>query len=272
MNIFNAVINFIFGVIFFPLNALSPLWGLVIISLITGVVMLLIFKRVSNQSGIQATKGHLKAHLLELRLYKDDAALSLAAIGDLFKDNLRYFSFAFKPMLILMIPVIFILIQLAARYESRPINVDESVILSAVTSSSENLRDVALEMPEWIEIETPPLRVPAKNEINWRIKPHKEGEWELKIVQDKNIVEKKMVVGDRFTSLAEKRLKGFSLAGMLYPAESLLPSNSFIKEIYLRYPKRELYFFGMNIHWLILFLVLSIISGFALKGVFKVEI
>jgi hypothetical protein len=114
--------------------------------------------------------------------------------------------------------------------------------------------------------------VPARNEINWRIIAQKEGEWKLKIVENKNFVEKTIVVGNRFTRLAEKRLKGFSLAGMLYPTESLLPSNSFIKEIYLRYPKRELDILGMNIHWLILFFGLSIISGFALKGVFKVEI
>jgi len=272
MNILNAVINFIFKIIFYPLNGLTPVWGLVIISLLTGIVMLLIFKRISNQAGIQSTKGHLKAHLLELRLYKDDAGLSLKAIADLFKDNLQYFSYAFKPMLILMIPVIFILIQLAARYENRPLNVNESVILSVATSSSENLRNIALQTPEEIEIETPPLRVPSKNEINWRIKPHKGGEWKLKITKDQNVVEKRIIVGNTFTSLSEKRLKGFSFAGILYPAESLLPSDSFAKEIYLRYPKRELDVFGMNIHWLILFFGLSMVSGFALKGVFKVEI
>ncbi len=275
MNILNTIINFIFDVVFYPLNALSPIWGLVIISLLTGILMLLIFKRVSNQSGIRATKGHLKAHLLELRLYKDDAALSLKAIGDIFKDNLRYFSYAFKPMLILMIPVIFILIQLAARYENRPLNVNERAIISVVVSSPENLRDIVLQTPNQIEVETPPLRVINKNEINWRIKPLKQGEWKLKILKDGNaagVVEKRIIVGDTFTSLSVKRLRGSSLAGILYPAESLLPSDSFTKEIYLRYPKQELTVFGLHIHWLILFFGLSIISGFALKGVFKVEV
>ena len=41
---------------------------------------------------------------------------------------------------------------------------------------------------------------------------------------------------------------------------------------YIGYPTSGLPFLGWTMHWLIAFFLLSIIFGFALKGLFKVEI
>ena len=129
INLINTVFNVIFSVLFLPLNRLSPIWGLTIFSLITGLLMIVIFKRVSNQEGIRRVKNHIKAHLLELRLYKDSAGLSLVAMKDIFISNGKYLGLALRPMLVLMIPVIIIIIQLAARFEYRTLSVGETTIV-----------------------------------------------------------------------------------------------------------------------------------------------
>jgi len=59
---------------------------------------------------------------------------------------------------------------------------------------------------------------------------------------------------------------------LLNPGEKPLPREAEIKKIEVVYPSARLNLFGLKIHWLVAYFVLSIIFGFGLKGWFKVEI
>ena len=272
INIINNVFNVVFSVLFFPLSRLSPIWGLTIFSLLTGLLMIVIFKRVSDQEGIRRVKNHIKAHLLELRLYKDNAGLSLIAMKDIFLSNGKYLGLALRPMLVLMIPVMIIIIQLAARYECRPLNVGESILVRATVAADIPIQEVRIEASEGIEVETSPLRIPDKDRIFWRIRAFEPGEWEIGFhLQDRD-VSKKIIVGADHATMASRRVKSSSLSAFLYPSESTLPGDSFLKEISIQYPHKRLTLSGMGVHWLVFFFIVSVVTGFALKGIFKVEI
>ena len=58
----------------------------------------------------------------------------------------------------------------------------------------------------------------------------------------------------------------------LYPQEPPVPGDSVIESIHVDYPHRELKFFGLTVHWLIAFFIISVVAGFALKGVFGIEV
>ena len=45
-----------------------------------------------------------------------------------------------------------------------------------------------------------------------------------------------------------------------------------VRSVEVLYPSRTLTAFGVRVHWLVAYLVLSVAFGFAFKGVFKVEI
>ncbi|NOR12743.1 MAG: hypothetical protein GQ545_05770, partial [Candidatus Aminicenantes bacterium] len=108
---FNRVFGKIFDLLFIPFRDMNPWVGMIIISFLTGLLMLVIFRYTSNQAGIKKAKNKIKAHLLELRLYKDSLGLSLKAQGNILLANLKYITHSFKPMLVMIIPVILILIQ-----------------------------------------------------------------------------------------------------------------------------------------------------------------
>ena len=272
INLINTVFNVIFSVLFFPLHRLRPIWGLTIFSLLTGLLMIVIFKRVSDQEGIRRVKNHIKAHLLELRLYKDSAGLSLIAMKDIFLSNGKYLAFALRPMLVLMMPVMIIIIQLATRYEYHPLSVGESTVVRATVIKDIPIQNIRIEAPEGIEVETSPLRIPDKDRIFWRIRAVESGEWEIGFhLIDRN-VSKQIVVGTGRTILASRRVRASSLSAFLHPSESTLPGDSFLKEISIQYPHKRLTLSGMNVHWLVFFFVVSVVTGFALKGIFKVEI
>jgi hypothetical protein len=59
---------------------------------------------------------------------------------------------------------------------------------------------------------------------------------------------------------------------LLNPGEMPIAKDSSVKQIKIDYPSRSIEIFGWNLHWLIVFFVLSIVFGFAFKGLFKVEV
>lgn len=272
MAIFNNILNMIFDLLLYPFRELEPIWGLVFVSVVTGILMLVVFKRTSNQEGINNIKDRLKAHLLELRLYKDDIGLSYDALKNIFGANFKYIFYMGKPMLFLMVPMMLILIHLATRYEYRPLRVGESAIISLKLNDAFVLNELALDPPVGIRLETPPLRIFQENQIDWRIKAVQSGDWDLVFRTGDESVTKKLLVGSKLVRLAPRRIGRQLIDQLFNPAEPPIPHSSIVKEIRVQYPTRGLSVWGWQVHWLIIFFGLSIIAGYAMKGVFGVEI
>lgn len=92
--------------------------------------MLIIFRYTSNQEKIKETKDRIKAHLLEIRLFKDDLRILLSAQKSILLYNVNYMKHALKPMVFMIIPVAIILIQLDGWFGYRPLRLGESAIIS----------------------------------------------------------------------------------------------------------------------------------------------
>jgi hypothetical protein len=54
------------------------------------------------------------------------------------------------------------------------------------------------------------------------------------------------------------------------PAEAPLPADSPIEAIDITYPERAIQMFGYPLHWLAVFVILSMLFAFLLRPVFKV--
>ena len=272
MNIFNKIVTFVFDLLFYPFSGLSPIWGLIFVSVATGLFVLLIFKIASNQEGIRKVRNHIQAYLLEMRLYQYDAGLSVQAFRNVLKSNMKYLGFAFKPMLFLAIPVLLIMIQIDSRYEYRSLSVGDQAILDVRLSDHIQSADIRIETPEGVRIETPPLCIHEENRIYWRIRAVSKGEGGLVFRYGEKTLRKHISVDSRRKKLSPKRIKASSLMGLLYPAEPPLFEKDFLREIHLHYLHRSLTVFNIRVHWLVLFFVFSMITGFAFKTVFGVEI
>jgi uncharacterized membrane protein (DUF106 family) len=112
MDLFNTVIDKIFDLFFLIFKGMGPWSAMIAVSLLTGLLMLFIFKKTSDQAGIRRVKNRIKAHLLELRLFKDSLGVSLKAQGQIVRANLRYMGYSLKPLLVMIVPLVLILIQL----------------------------------------------------------------------------------------------------------------------------------------------------------------
>lgn len=280
METINILFNFLFDTLLLPFVGMSPIYGLIIISAITGILMLMVFRYTSDQKGIKRTKNLVKAHFLAIRLYKDDISQMVSTMKNILVSNLLYMSKSIKPMAFMLIPVGLVLIQLDSRYEHRAFRVGESAIVTILlvpdaAASSGSLRlldDLSLQVPAGIKIETPALRIASRAEACWRIRMEQEGSYDLSVRAAGRAYGKRIEVSDELTALATKKERAGFWTTLFSPAETSLPPDAPIQSIVIGYPKRMLSLGGISLHWLVGFFVLSLVAGFSLKGVFRVEI
>ena len=272
---FNRIFGKIFDLLFIPFDNMSPWVGMVIVSFLTGLLMLVIFRYTSNQAGIKKVKNKIKAHLLELRLYKDSLGISMKAQGNILLANLKYITHSFKPLLIMIVPVVLILIQLNFWFGYESLKPGEQTLLKVKLEAGYNplQTDVALEPDEDIVVETPPLRIEEYGEVNWRISTRQSGIHHVDVVIGGNKITKTISTNSKPLSKLSpiKRKKKFT-DELFYPVEAPIAKDIPVKSVEVLYPSKSMNLFGLNIHWLIAYFILSIIFGFSFKGLFKVEI
>jgi hypothetical protein len=275
MQFVNLLMNGLFAFFFLPFHTLDPWVGMIFISLLTGLLMLFIFRWTSNQAGIRQVKDKIKAHLLELRLFKDSMDVTLRAQGQILRANLRYIAYSTKPMLVMIVPLLLILAQLNAWFGYRALDVGEAALLKVKLEAGMDPLELEwkLETSPGVAVETPPLRIEQEREIDWRIRARSAGEFKVILKMGEQSASKKVVVaGPPLARVSPLRVKRSLWREFFNPGEKPLPASFPVESIEVIYAARRLNVLGVRLHWLIAYFGLSIIFGFALKRPFKVEI
>jgi uncharacterized membrane protein (DUF106 family) len=271
----NRVMTVGFDLLLRPLHFLGPFWSLTLISFLTGVLMVWIFGRVSDQKAIKQVRGRISGNLIAVRLFQNDIRVFLSVQGRILRDTLTYMRHSLTPMLVLMGPVVLIIIQLHLHYHSRPMDEGEKTLVT-VRMSADRLQGaragIALEAPEGIEIETPGVWIPSKGEMSWRVRAEQAGTHTLVVQSGDESVTKELVVGSGWGGVSSLRSGDRLLDLLLYPKEPPVDPASGIASIEVIYPDLEIRCLGIGVDWLIAFFVLSIAFGFAVKGFLGVEV
>lgn len=269
-------IHSILDYFFVPFQNLSPFWGMLAVSFVTGVLMVLVYKYTSNQAAIAEVKNKIKGHLLETWIYREQVRVMLRAQKKVLLANFKYMFLNMKPLAFMLIPVLFILVNLNFRYGVRPLKPGESAVLAAHRVTAVPVEEMTDELvvPPGVTVESPPVRVESEGITYWRISAHAPGRYVLKVKITAGEYEKILDVGD----FGKRRV--FPLRAMkfwdnfFYPGESKLPKDSPFVSMEVIYPSEHPRIPGTNWrpHWIIQYFVLSIIFGFLVKGPLKVEI
>ena len=146
-------------------------WGFSVVSAVTGVVMLLIFGKTSNQKKIAETKDKLKAYIMEMWIFRNDTRVMFAAIGSVLGSNLQYLRHSLRPLVFLIIPVLVIMVQLGIRYADEPLMPGDRTVVSVKLREGVVPTATPLEFraPKGVRVVSPALRIDSKSEIDWEI-------------------------------------------------------------------------------------------------------
>ncbi len=250
----------------------SPLAIVVVVSLVVGLLMVVLFGYTSDQKAIGIAKDQLKAHLLAVRLYRDQIPVVMGSYGKILRGTGRYLKLAFKPLLYVIIPITLLMVQIDRYLGAMPIPADTPFLLTVHMTGSDALNDVALDLPPEITRTAPPVHVSSTNEIVWRLAGSKEGKYELKILVAGQSAAKSVCVGSDLPRISTVRLRRHFWERICSSAESALPESSLIESISINYPDRNIELAGYGMNWIWLFFILSMVAGFVFKEVLGIKI
>ena len=129
---------------------------------------------------------------------------------------------------------------------------------------------VELEVPAGLRLETPPVWIPSRGELAWRMKAERQGEYELTVQLGDESFGKSVQVTEDFVSRSPLRAVPGFVDQLLYPAEKPLPKGASVRTIQLTYPEEPTFLFMPR--WMWIFFVLTIVFAFALRKPMKVTI
>ncbi|UCF43532.1 MAG: hypothetical protein JSV99_00985 [Planctomycetota bacterium] len=254
--------------------AVLPGWlSNTIISAVTGVALLVIFKYTSNQRAIGRVRDNIKAHMLALKLFKDSMSVTLQAQGQVFKGALLLLLHAVRPMAVMIVPVALLLSQMGLWYQSRPLMVGEdSVVAMKLNGSIEQpWPNVNIESMPAAEVTMGPVRVLSKREVYWKIKARENGYHHIMFQVAEEQVEKELVIGKGFMRVSAKQPGWQWTDILLYPWEKPFGPDSVVESISIDYPDRLSWASGTD-WWLVYFFVASLIFALIFKPLLKVRI
>ncbi len=275
MESFNSLITTLFSLLLTPLAGLKALWGLLAISIIAGIILVYIYGKISNQAALRRVKKRITAGIYESVLFRHDLPTSLRAQGGMLVGGVRYFALAVPPLIVLLIPSLVILAQLNLRYGARALQPGEHAVITVNLANEDALFSTELSANDTTVQVTPALRDLDTQSVSWRVdatKPQDTTPATLALAVNGVQVNEPLFTGQQPAILptAQHTSPWWQL---LYPGASLPQElRSQVRSITVTYPEQELSVAGITVHWLLLFVVVSIVAGLVASKAIGIEV
>ena len=275
------LLNQIFDMFAFSGSPSARYLFIVLLSLVTAVIFLLIFKKTSNQKKIKYHKNKIFGYVLQIPLYKDRFRLLISSILNIFKHNGLYIAHTLVSLIFIIIPLIFVMVQLDNRYAYEPLHEGQQFFVQAVLKKDtdrDTLEKVFCEASPEVELETLPLRLEDENSVLWRAKIVEANSGQIPTLRfgiegNEAPIEKQLVTAyGQHPRFAPSKKHASLFNRIFYNAEGYLPADSPFTAISTQYNRAGYSLVFWDVDAIILFFVFTLIFGFALKGVFKVDI
>jgi hypothetical protein len=209
---------------------------------------------------LAAAKRGIHAALLEVRLFNDDLRAVVRALGDALRHNLIYLRLSLVPLAWLAIPLALVVMHLQPFYGYAGLAPGLPALVKVELRNPPNRSDAAsaaLEAPAEIRVETDAVRLASANEILWRIVPAALGTFTLTVRIGDTTATKSVHVSDRPARRSPRRVSAGSEDQLFYPSEPPLFEDSPIAAITVTYPDSAVSLLGWRVHWMVVYVVLS---------------
>ncbi len=247
--------------------------GLILVSIVTGGVMLFLFKLTSNQQAMKEVKTRISAYFLEMRLYKEDVSVVVTSQRNILKANMVYMKLAVIPALVMIVPVLLIMVQLNLRYGQVGFRPGDSAMVKVKVEEGVDVvkNRMALKIDRGIEKASPAVRIPSLKEIDWKIKLTDTGVHNLTLETATGDVTLPVYATTRLVPIHGIFKKSSFWETVFNPGAPRIPNEAPIKSVEILYPEMSFDWGFIDLSWLWSFLIISMAFGVVLKFVFGVE-
>jgi hypothetical protein len=287
MNTTNRIVSALFDVLVLPFEWMGDIVALIAISGVFGILALLLFKRISWQAGIKATKDKIKGHMIAIRIYQDDLRIVFGSVLKVVGRNFQYLALNFGPILPLFVPFVLIAAQLVVRYAFDPLPVVEESVARARLPGRGTMLEVRLKHGRESEVRDLDVQFPAhllalspvgRNArdglavVEFAAVAPGTGDIQL-VIGGSPVGSKTVVAGaEAPPKMQPERVSSF-FASWLWPAEPTFPPDSPIESVKFAYPERSLGILpGGPVGVLLVFFLASIVFGIAILKPLNIQI
>jgi len=287
MNAVQRFVSAVFDALLTPFELLGNGTAIVLVSGIFGILALLLFKQISWQAGIKATKDRIKGHMIAIRIYQDDLGIVFASVIKIVLRNFQYLALNFGPILPIFAPFVLVASQLVVRYAFAPLPVVDVAKAEAMLPGrgrslevkmkhghESEAMDLTVHMPAHLKALSPLVRnahdgiavlefvavSPGTDDVQFRI-------------GDRVVGTKAVVAGKPAPrSMQPERVSGF-WSSWLWPAEPTFAPDSPIESVRFSYPDHDLGFLPRGAFGILLtFFLASIVFGIAVLKPLNIQI
>ncbi len=269
----SQTINGLFDLLVRPFAAHAA-WAMLFVSAVTSVWALLLFKAVTPQKRLVAARDRLTGHIFEMGLYQEHLSVVGRIQRDLAKANLRYLALSLPALLALAVPMVITLAQLDSHFAHRPLRVDEPAVFTVTLAPGQRDRvsDLQLEVPSPVTVQAGPVRDRVTGAAAWRLGAGSVGRHDLRVMLDGTEVGRRTLMVDGDLPRLNETSSAHTLAPLLAPGAPSLPRDGALAAMTLQLPARHTRYLGIEMSWLVAFMVLSLAAGLALKNVLRVSL
>ena len=274
MELFNHTIRLAIDLVMAPLQGLSPSSSLLLLSAAMGLLFLLVFRLTSNQAAIGSLRKRMAAHLLEFRLFQHSLGIQWSALSRMLLANFIYLRYAGRPLLLMLVPLGLVLVHLDQWYGYQPLKPEQTALVALkLAGEGVDPSKVRLETGDGLALVGKPLRIPHAREVNWSVRPRRQGAALLTFLFEDQRVRKWIVTSNQGLARVSAVTPAQNLWDVLqHPGEPPLPPDSFATRISVDYPDRRIDLLGWETHWLLFLLIVSTLTALAFKRLLRVQI
>ncbi len=171
MNMAGMIISGFFDVLLVPFRTLPHFWGLLFISLLSGLGMITVFRFVSNQGKISMLRRRMGGEMLGILLHLSNPGIVVKFAGKLIWSNTVYLAYILKPLIVLAIPYMLLWGQLDARYGAAEMDKNDPVTVTVFFEDGLPARDSLEIGVSGLELIPPVLYIDTLDEVSFRILP-----------------------------------------------------------------------------------------------------
>lgn len=263
----HAMLNGLGSVLVGPWCRWSVGLGIVMGAVLTAVIALLVYRATSNQSGIRSARNRAIAHLADIALYTEYPGVVFGCVGRSLGAAGRYLAYALVPLLVMIVPVAWLLIQCNAWFGWRGLEPGKAVTVTAeLEPGGEGIPEV--QAVGAVKVETEGWRIAGRDEVSWRVRAEGPGAAGLRF----GTHEVRLQVGGEPARLHPERYEASDPHLLLAGAPAVLPDGLGIRRLEIPYPEREVELGGWSLHWIVPYLVLTLAAGLVLSVPLRVEL
>lgn len=248
-------------------DMMPDLLGLTIVSLVSGVVMLVVFGLVTPPHWLKRSRELAIAAMYEVRIYLDSPRRVLAAQARLIFWSFAYTAAMLPAFIVLTVPFGLLLLHMEQRWGIDELPTDEPVLVSVHLTD-----DVAVEPQESpnVTITSPVLQDHAEKTAYVRVELDEPKNSTLKLKVGDDVVEKRLDADPDSEVYSPTRADGAALFVVLTDEPPL--DNPHVASIKVVHPAADQDWVPFGMPWWAYWLIVATIGAVALSKPMKVQL